>query len=39
MMELEDEDEIYQPHTSAGRIQLKKTYHLFLEEWKKKLER
>jgi len=35
MMELEDENYIYQPHTSAGRIPTEKTYHLFLEEWKK----
>ncbi len=35
MMELEDENYIYQPHTSAGRIPTEKTYELFLEDWRK----
>lgn len=30
MMELEEEDYIYQPHTSAGRVPTEKAYKLFL---------
>ena len=32
MMELEEEDYIYQPHTSAGRVPTEKAYRLFLAD-------
>jgi len=33
MMELEEEDFIYQPHTSAGRVPTERAYELLLEDW------
>jgi len=34
MMELEEEDYIYQPHTSAGRVPTESAYELLLDDWR-----
>ena len=35
MMELEEEDFIYQPHTSAGRVPTESAYELLLDDWRR----
>ncbi len=35
MMELEEEDYIYQPHTSAGRVPTESAYELLLDDWRR----
>lgn len=39
MMELEEDNYIYQPHTSAGRVPTASAYELFLDDWSKNSHR